>query len=63
MSFIGKKIKCTKIPKIKRTFLIKLYTILEDNKYSDYIQWSDNGKSFIIFNKNDFLEKSDTVSF
>ena len=37
-------------------FLLKLYQILETPEYKDIIQWSDNGKSFIVKNLHDFTE-------
>ena len=43
-------------PKKKRqpSFLIKLYEILEDHSFSDYIRWSPDGLSFIIINQKLF---------
>ncbi len=41
------------------SFLIILYKILNDNdnENSKYIQWSQDGKSIIISNKNDFAKE------
>ena len=45
------------------SFLITLYRILNgndndnDNENSKYIQWSQDGKSIIISNKNDFAKE------
>ena len=58
MNFIGKKRKITKLePKTENSFLIKLYTILNDKKYSEYISWSVDGLSMIIKNQNNFMNK------
>ena len=38
-------------------FLIKLYQILETSDFQDIINWSENGKSFIVKNIHDFTEK------
>ena len=40
--------------KTKIFFLIKLHRILNDGDYSNYIQWSQDGLSFIIYNQNSF---------
>ena len=58
MSFIGKKRKKTNIKSNSETsFLVKLYTILNEKKYSEYISWSKDGLSFIIPNQNNFMKK------
>jgi hypothetical protein len=38
-------------------FLLKLYQILEEDKYKDIIHWGENGKYFEIENVHDFTEK------
>ena len=38
-------------------FLLKLYEILEEDKYKDIIHWGENGKYFEIENVHDFTEK------
>ena len=38
-------------------FLIKLYQILETSEFKEIINWSENGKSFIVKNIHDFAEK------
>ena len=59
MKLLGKKTKFIR-PKTKTktetSFLIKLYTILNNKNYSKYIYWSRDGKSFIITNSNDFTK-------
>ena len=60
MKLLGKKTKFIR-PKTKTktetSFLIKLYTILNDKKnFFKYIHWSRDGKSFIITNSNDFTK-------
>ena len=57
MKMIGKKRNSNTKTKTETSFLIKLYTILKDNRYSDYIQWSQDGLSIIIFNQNEFTKK------
>ena len=47
MKMIGKK-RNKKKPKPESSFLVKLYTILNGNKYSKYIKWSQDGLSIII---------------
>ena len=37
-------------------FLLKLYQILENDEYKDIIQWSEDGKYFIVKNLHDFTE-------
>jgi hypothetical protein len=37
-------------------FLLKLYQILENKDYKDIIEWSDDGKYFIVKNLHDFTE-------
>ena len=37
-------------------FLLKLYQILENNEYKDIIEWSNDGKYFIVKNLHDFTE-------
>ena len=37
-------------------FLLKLYQILENNDYKDIIEWSKDGKYFIVKNLHDFTE-------
>ena len=54
---IGKKRNSNSKPKTETSFLTKLFTILKDNKYSDYIQWSQDGLSIIILNQNAFTKK------
>ena len=54
---IGKKRQCKTKSKTKISFLMKLYTILNDGHYSDYIQWSKDGLSLIIFDQNLFTKK------
>ena len=60
MKLLGKKTKF-KRPQLKvgKSFLIKLYTILNDKKdknNSKYIHWTKDGQSFIITNSNDFTK-------
>ena len=55
MKLLGKKIKKPKI-KPEGLFLLKLFKILKDKKFSDYIYWSTDGKSIIIPNKNKFIK-------
>ena len=38
-------------------FLFKLYQILETSEFKEIINWSENGKSFIVKNIHDFAEK------
>ena len=37
-------------------FLLKLYQILENKEYKDIIEWSIDGKYFIVKNLHDFTE-------
>ena len=37
-------------------FLLKLYQILENKDYKDIIEWSEDGKYFIVKNLHDFTE-------
>ena len=37
-------------------FLLKLYQILENKEYKDIIEWSEDGKYFMIKNLHDFTE-------
>lgn len=55
MKLLGKKIKKSKI-KPEGLFLLKLFNILKDKKFSEYIYWSTDGKSIIIPNKNKFIK-------
>ena len=55
MKMIGKK-RNKKKPKPESSFLVKLYTILDGNKYSKYIKWSQDGLSIIILNQNAFTK-------
>ena len=32
------------------SFILKTYNILEDSKYQDIVSWSDEGKSFTVWN-------------
>ena len=52
---LGKKRKPTKPS--ETTFLVKLYTILQDDAYSQYIHWSPEGLSVIISDPNGFTKK------
>ena len=57
MNQLGKKRNFIKPKKQKEsTFLLKLYTLLndKDNKYSNYIHWCKNG--FIITNLKNFMK-------
>ena len=61
MNFIGKKRKIIKKiikqkPKSETSFLLKLYTILNDKKYIKMIKWCDDGHSFIIYNVSNFAK-------
>lgn len=59
MKLLGEKTKFIRPqtkPKAETSFLIKLYTILNDKDYSKFIHWSRDGKSFIITNSNDFTK-------
>ena len=57
MELLGKKREKEKQKsESSSVFLIKLYAILNDNKYAKYIQWSKDGKSLIIFNQNSFTK-------
>jgi hypothetical protein len=38
-------------------FLKKIFSILEENKYSQYVSWSDDGSALIIKNPTEFAEK------
>jgi hypothetical protein len=49
----NKNYKKSEIP----SFLANLYEILQSNEYNDIIEWSENGKSFIVKNLTDFSEK------
>lgn len=44
-------------PTENKEFVKKLYDILEDKNYEQYIRWSDQGTSFYILNPIDFSEK------
>ncbi|KAK6090373.1 hypothetical protein P3W45_000730 [Vairimorpha bombi] len=44
-------------PTENRDFVKKLYDILEDTKYEQYIKWSDTGTTFYIINPVEFSEK------
>lgn len=55
MKILGKKRKNPK--KVEKPFLLKLYTILNDESCKKYIQWSSEGLSFIIINENNFTKK------
>ncbi|KAF3939277.1 hypothetical protein ABW19_dt0207883 [Dactylella cylindrospora] len=37
-------------------FVKKLYRMLADKTHSDVVRWSDHGKSFIVFDNNDFTK-------
>lgn len=39
------------------SFLANLFEILQNNEYNDIIEWSENGKSFIVKNLTEFSEK------
>lgn len=41
----------------KSIFLENLVSILDENTYHNIISWSDDGRSFIIYNIKDFSEK------
>ncbi|KAM3141585.1 kinase-regulated stress-responsive transcription factor skn7 [Paramecium bursaria] len=38
------------------SFILKTYNILEDSKYQDIVSWSDEGKSFTVWNIGSFTE-------
>ncbi len=38
-------------------FLLKLYHILENNEFTNIIEWGENGKFFVVKNLNEFTEK------
>ncbi len=40
----------------KGKFLLKLFSILSEERFSKYIHWSRDGKSIIIPNKDKFIE-------
>ncbi len=40
----------------KGKFLLKLFSILSEERFSKYIHWSPDGKSIIIPNKDKFIE-------
>ena len=56
MKLLSKKLKKSK--NSKAVFLLKLFNVLndEEKRFSEYIYWSDNGKSFIIPDKDKFTE-------
>ena len=54
---LGKKRKFKKIAKTEPSFLVKLYTILNDEQYTSYIHWSSDGKSVIISDPNGLTKK------
>ena len=54
---LGKKRKFKKIAKTEPSFLVKLYTILNDEQYNSYIHWSSDGKSVIISDPNGLTKK------
>lgn len=45
--------KSRKIP----SFLLKLYSILENENFSNVVHWKENGKSFAIVNFNRFIDE------
>ena len=58
MNLLGKKREKEKQnsePTSSSSFLIKLYSMLNEEKYSKYIRWSDDGLSLIIVNQIDFV--------
>ena len=56
MKLLSKKFK--KSNNSKAVFLLRLFNVLNDKekRFSEYIYWSDNGKSFIIPDKDKFTE-------
>lgn len=40
-----------------KVFPKRLYSIINDSKNHQYINWMDNGENFIIFNPSEFAEK------
>ena len=56
MKVLGRKIKRVN-NKTETTFLVKLFTILKDDKFSNFIYWSEDGLSIIIPNQNTFIKK------
>jgi hypothetical protein len=54
---LGKKRKFKKIAKTEPSFLVKLYTILNDEQYASYIHWSSDGKSVIISDPSGLTKK------
>ena len=45
---LGRKRKLKKLSKSEPSFLSKLYQILTEKEYSQYIHWSNDGLSVII---------------
>ena len=55
MKILGKK--TNKIKLNKASFLKKLYEILNEPSFYDYIRWSPYGLSFMIVNQKLFIKK------
>ena len=53
---LGKKKRISSAKKSEPSFLVKLYTILNENSYSQYIHWSSEGLSVIISDMNGFTK-------
>ena len=53
---LGKKRRISSTTKSEPSFLVKLYTILNEKSYSQYIHWSSEGLSVIIPDMNGFTK-------
>jgi len=53
---LGRKRRISSAPKSESSFLVKLYTILNENSYSEFIHWSPEGVSVIISDMNGFTK-------
>ena len=53
---LGKKRRISSLAKSEPSFLVKLYTILNEKKYSQFIHWSNEGLSVIISDMNGLIK-------
>lgn len=52
----SKKKKESTQPKTRPAFVVKLWSMVNDPANHDYIRWNDDGKTFQVFHREDFMK-------
>ena len=53
----AKKRKETNGPKTRPAFVMKIWSMVNDKSNDEYIRWNDDGKTFQVFKREDFVHK------